>query len=567
MEITPKSFQEMAAQIIDAQPFFSDNSMPNGHATKLAEQANSIATEVAAMCPYMLDDSKLAPQLAKLKQRATNIGAWDPTKGEGSTERIAFAVEQIKGYGYTKEEAGVEALKKLQRNGYLNAIRDKRKKQEQLFQDPVNHYVKEQWIDSIVERQEIDHLLERTIDIATMTATQLAKLSQAFPSGNFVYHGAVTEQLVKILASGVLANAKALYEREKIAAKNEGREASIIRHNSGFEGISWSMNGIDALPGDRYHLAGFIGAPESILSDAQQLAIPSRPAPNEVLQISSAVEADRFYDAKTQFELYRNQGIFGELNSAFNNLLSVSMWKNNDNGQLCAEPMLYRAQRGLLAQPNYQERLRKLYAAQPDGTVRLNPDLLQQINNEVPVAAAWLQAVIDNGRLKDTAFFDKELPEVIDTVNADNIKELLAEMRKDWQPFEDVLDEEEEIAGSVEVPVEKMYFVAPQKDLEVWLKVMARSKHKPAGILLYDDKEVRLENFASLHMGDHSKLTNELQTAINPNNDSYINYADVLGSKLSDGMRAGYRHQVIAERHLSNRKTVRKIKGQLVVEK
>jgi hypothetical protein len=257
--------------------------------------------------------------------------------------------------------------------------------------------------------------------------------------------------------------------------------------------------------------------------------------------------------------------MLGESNSVFDNLFSVNMWKEKENRQFRDEPMLYQAKSSLLAQPNYQEQLRELYDAQPDGTIRLNPDLLQQIDNEIPVATVWLQAAIDMGRLKDTVFAGKEVPEIIDTLNDDNIKELFAEMRKDSQPVEDMLDEAEKVAGGVEVPVESMYFVAPRKDAEAWLRVIARSKHKPAGILLYDDKKVRLENFASLHRGDHTELTNELRTAIDPDNDDYINYADVLGSEFSDDMRVGHKHQVIAERHLLNRKTVRKIKGKLVV--
>lgn len=566
METILKSSQEMAAQLMDVYPYFSDGSMPEDHVTKLTKQARELKSEVKDMNPYMLPDNELTAKLAEVKTRATETGVWDPTKGEGADERSDYAVEKKIGYGYTPEEAALVAIKDLRRNGYLDAIRYNRKEQEQLFRDPVDEYIKEHVLDRIAENKEVEHLLERTIDITTLTPTELAKLSQDFPSGNFVYHGAGTEQLIKIIDSGALVNAKVLYEREKEVAKAEGRDAGIVHRNSGFEGISWSMNGIDALPGDRYHLAGFIGSPEAVLSDNQQLAVPSRPAPNEVIQISSEVEADRLYDAKTQFELYLNPGMIGELNSVLDNLLSIDMWKPEEASQFRDEPMLYQAKRGILAQPNYQEQLRQLYDTQPDGTIRLSSDLLQQVVNEIPVAAVWLQAVIDKGRLKDTVFAGQEVSEIIDNLDSDNIKELFAEMKKDSQPFEDIINESERVGGDVEIPVDNMYFVAPRKDIETWLRVFARSKHKPAGILLYDDKKVRLENFASSHKGDHTELTNELRTAINPDNSDYIKYADVLGSEFSDDMRAGHKHQVIAEQYLLNRKTVRKIKNKLVIQ-
>jgi len=567
METVPKSPQEMAAQMLDVYPYFSDYEMPNGEAARLDSRAKALKTEVETIKPYMLTDEELAPKLAEVKQRATESGVWRADRGDGAEERLAFAVEQKKGYGYTEEEATAGAISSLIRNGYLDAIRAKRKEQERLFKDPINEYLAAHEVETTTEKAELDKLLERTVDITTLTDVEVARLAQDFPSGNFVYHGTGTEQLVKILESGVLANARALYERENEAAKAEGREAEIIRRNSGFEGVSWSMNGIDALPGDRYHLAGFVAAPEAILNDTQQLAVPSRPAPNEVLQISAEVDANEFYDAKTQFELYRNPGMFGETNSAFDNLFSVSIWENEENRQFRDEPMLYQARRGLLARPNYQDQLRTLYSVDESGKIRLDPDLLQQIDNEIPVAAVWLQAAIDTGRLKGTQFADKELPEIIDELNSDNFKDLLDLSKQDWQEYEAVLDEAEKLAGNVEVPVESMYFVAPRKDAEAWLKVMARSPHKPAGILLYDDKKVRLENFASLHRGDHAKLTRELQTAINPENSDYIDYGQVLGAEFTDDMRTGHKHQVIAEKHLSNRGVIKKVDGKLVIER
>ncbi len=567
METVPKSPQEMAAQMLDVYPYYSDGSMPESEATRLGEQAKGLKAEIEDIKPYMLADDELMPKLTDVKQRATESGVWRADKGERADERLAYAVEQRKGYGYTEEEAVEGAVKELKRSGYLDAIRDKRKEQERLFKEPISEYIGGHEMEADTEKAELDKLLERTIDITTLSEAELSRLSHDFPSGNFVYHGTGTEQLVKILDTGALANAKALYEREDEAAKAEGREAGIVRRNSGFEGVSWSMNGIDALPGDRYHLAGFVAAPEAILSDTQQLSVPSRPAPSEVLQISGEVDAGQFYDAKTQLELYRNPGMFGETNSVFDNLVSVSMWADEENRQFRDEPMLYQAKRGLLDRPDYQDRLRELYSVNEAGKIRLDPDLLQQIDNEIPVAAVWLQAAIDTGRLQGTQFADKELPAIIDQLNDDNFRELFGSSKQDWEQYEAILDEAEKLAGNIEVPVESMYFVAPRKDAEAWLKVMARSPHKPAGILLYDDKKVRLENFASLHRGDHTELTNELRSAINPDNPEYIDYTQVLGTEFNDDMRIGHKHQVIAERHLSNRGAIKRVNGKLVIER
>ena len=210
--------------------------------------------------------------------------------------------------------------------------------------------------------------------------------------------------------------------------------------------------------------------------------------------------------------------------------------------------------------------MRDNYTTSDTGTIALSPELLSSTDEdaEIPVAAVWLQGLVDTGRLKGTDFEGMSTSEVISSIGEKNIKQLYTQLHKDADVYEAISKIEE---GAVAVPVEQMYFVAPRKDAEAWLKVIARSQHKPAGILLYDDKKVRLENFASLHRGDHTELTSELQAAIKPDNEDYIDYAEVLGTEFSDDMRTGHKHQVIAEKHLTNRGTIKKVNGKLLIER
>ncbi len=564
MEITPKSPQELVAQAKDAYPYFGGLSMPEDEVTRLDNHASELKEDIEELTPYTLPDQELASKLAEVQQRAVESGVWRADKGEGSEKRLTFATRKRQEWGYNQEEAATEAAKDLQRNGYLEAIRDQRKEKERLFRNPINEYIGRHQINAETEIQEMNSLLGRTVDIATLTEIERTRLAGDFPSGNFLYHGTGTEQLVKVLDSGVLASGQALHTREARAAEAESRDPEFIRRNSGFEGVSWSMNGIDALPGDRYHLAGFVAAPERVLTSKQQLAVPSRPAPNEVLQISDEIEANEFYDAKTQFELYGSVGMFGETNSVYNNLLAASKWKAEGQSKPSEEPMLYRARRGVLSQKNYREKLRELFSVDDNGVIQLDPDLLQQVDDEIPVAAVWLQAAIDTGRLKDTEFTSKDVLTIIGQLDEENVKELLRISHQDKQKYEEIIDENESHAENIEVPVESMYFVAPRKDAEAWLKVIARSDHKPAGILLYDDKKVRLENFASSHRGDHVELTEELRSAIEPG-EGYIDYSQVLGSEMRDDMRAGYKHHVIGDKHLQNRRSIKKAGDELVI--
>jgi hypothetical protein len=557
-EILSKSSQETAAQMMDVYPYFSDQLMPEGYATKMSERADELRAEIEAMDLSMLSNDELALKLSNIKQVAVRSGTWDPTKGEGAEERIAFAQEQVKRFGYDDDEAAAIAIKDLQGSGYLEAIRMKRKEQEHRFRDPINEYVGDHALDGGLEKQEIDGLLKRTIDLTTLTTNEFAQLAHDFPSGNFLYHGAGTDQLVKIIDSGVLVNAKALYEREDQAAQAEGREAGMVSRNSGYEGISWSMNGIDALPGDRYHMAGFVAAPEAVLPDGAQLAIPKRPSPNEVILLDGTIDANLYYEVNTQVELYEAHS----RNSVLGGLLELAIGQTMDG----ETPQLKKLAPKLESDPELEQSLKGGYETTVDNAIVLSPDLLsaEDTEGELPVAAVWLQALVDTDRLESTVFRGMNTSEVINAVNDENIQQLYNELHKDVDAVSGRLESE---PGNVEVPVENMYFVAPRKDAEAWLKVIARSQHKPAGIMLYDDKKVRLENFASAHKGDHAELTQELQAAIIPDNEEYISYAAVLGLAFTDDMRAGHKRQVIAERHLANRSTIRKIDDRLVVGK
>ena len=109
-----------------------------------------------------------------------------------------------------------------------------------------------------------------------------------------------------------------------MALVEDDPEASAFDMNSGFEGISWSMDGIDALPGTRGNIAGFLAAPEDVLGGETQLVVPSRPAPYEMLQTSKEVDPRELYTLKNQVETWGDGGFsFGEKNSVDGNLVRM----------------------------------------------------------------------------------------------------------------------------------------------------------------------------------------------------------------------------------------------------
>lgn len=350
-----------------------------------------------------------------------------------------------------------------------------------------------------------------------------------------------------------------------------GGERRFIKRNSGYEGVSWNYNDIGALPGDRYHLVGFLASPDRILSDDLQLAVPSRPAPHELILLNGNIDSQRFYSLKTQQELLMSFGI-GESNAVWSNIAQLSFYRENqakgESNIFAKECMLQTYVDQGQGDVEMAEALRGLYTVRQNGTIDFSTDLLQQVKDEVPVAAVWFQALIDTGRIKNVRGFEDvtTVRQAVERVDRDNYKEFLVELRKDKNYLEDAVKEEDDKVTSIGVSVSEMYLVVPNTDLDRYLKVLARCKVQPRGIIAYDHLAVRLENFASKHKGDDKPLADVLRVAI-PEGDGYIDYeSQILGTSITPDKMAGYRKHVVGEKYLKDRKSLRKDEqGKLVV--
>jgi len=199
------------------------------------------------------------------------------------------------------------------------------------------------------------------------------------------------------------------------------------------------------------------------------------------------------------------------------------------------------------------DKLRQLYQIQ-NSKIVLSPKLLQQTKEDsIPPAVVYMQALIDSDRLQHTSLSDKNLLELSNAVNPDTIKILNQMMKEDTKQYEETIDQSLQNDLDVEVNVNKTYFICPKKDLNTWLDIFSRldEQNIPKGILTYDDKKVRLENFASLHSGDHKQLSDSIQEVM-PHTPNRVDYSSFIGGKINDSMMRGYRKHVIGEEYLNH---------------
>lgn len=396
------------------------------------------------------------------------------------------------------------------------------------------------------EEARVEGLREKVIDLTEMEPGSLA---EAFPSGNYLFHGSTIQKIEKIFATGGLKNGVALAEDDP--------EISGLSMNSGFEGISWSMDGIDALPGTRGHIAGFLAAPEDILNDEEKLVIPSRPAPYEVLQISEAVRSEELYALKNQCETWGDGGVsMGEKNSVDSNIMWMVMYKEGDKFFGSSRVYNYDGDKSA-------EKLREYFTIDDAGEVIWDEDLYQKF--EVPPALPWFQSLIDSGRLAQNGFEKLDtVDKILEYAKADPkfVKTLLATERADSKPLQDEYAAMLDDAGAIRVRPEEMYFVTSHGDLEAWLKVMARTGVEPKGILLYDDRLVMLENFASKYEGNHEELGAEIGRAIGVDGDFWTRE---MGMDPRKAPRSGSVGQVLLESEVRHDRSIKLVDGNLEV--
>lgn len=560
-----KSPQELAAQVESVSNILYGNRSPKGEV--LRERYKNTRTQIEGLLERGLSNEELGQELDRIYKQGRRDGSYDPTVGENANEFITAEKERLIGFGFSAEEAETRARQDLSREGYLGELRSSRRRQEDEINKRFSEYDEAHPLTPEENAERMARLKEGVIVISD--PEQAKRLAENFPGGNFLYHGTEVTQAISILDSGELLNAKALADREETRVASEGGEKKLLKRNSGYEGISWNYREIGAMPGDRYHLVGFLASPVDVLTDGRQLAIPSRPAPHELILMDGDIDANHFYVSKTQQELIASISM-GDTNSVLSNISNLSSFREAQasGSSIPEESILNNFSKSGLTDQEMRMMLKSMYSARDNGTIELSPDLLQQAKNDIPVAAVWFQALIDTGRIKNVKGFEDitTVRETIERITPDNSRNFYDEIRTDNRFLAEEVKSEDDKVGSISVPTSDAYLVIPNTDLDRWLGVLARTKVQPKGIVVYDHMAVRLENFASMHRGDNQGLTDILQSAIPPT-EGHIDYeSQILGEEITPNKMVGYRKHVIAEKHLEHRKVLRKDpQGNLVV--
>lgn len=404
-------------------------------------------------------------------------------------------------------------------------------------------------------------------------------LRQDFPSGVYLFHSARTEQIDEIFESGHILNAGAIMDQKTINERkrllDEGKTSEeieqelkkvSINYNSGQEGISWSVNGIDAMPGTTGHIAGFVAAPEYVLGN-DKLVLPSRPAPYELLQVPEKMDAEKFYEVKKQFDVWGYKTVSPvEKASVESGILALKFVaedrrKGDTKSYFSSFLESFKNRGGLAA-----EELRKYYKYSKDGHLEIDEELSQQKfdENYLPPAAVFIQALIDRGDFKNSPAEGKNVNEIIEMCFESNDWSifLLGKERQESKWYADTYEAEIDRIGNVSANIQNMYFVTCRRDLGSWAKKMKEIGYVPKGILLYDENEVVKENFARFKSEDNLKLEQEINHVVGVDKDFW---RLGMGMDVEKMEKSGYMDHVLRGSDIDHQTEVKLVDGELQV--
>lgn len=559
--IWKKSPQELAAQITDTYSDFKYTHLADGE--KYDEFYAQLKERLQALVQLGVGDEDLRAGIVDLETKAKEMGIFIPLKDKGG-ERLVL---ELKKYYLASDieavDVGTNVDDDLKDRGFVAELRRKRMFHEWDIKKKFDSVVAANPLSSETDEELREQLRKRCIHLEDVEATK--SVAKDFVGGNFLYHGTYVEQGIDILQSGELKNFKMLGEDEDNRVSREGGEKRPLRRQTGYEGVSWNYNQVSALPGDRYHLVGFLADPATVLGDNYQLCVPSRPALHELILINKEIDPDFYYSVKIQDELLKKLGMFGGINSVLSNLIDLKMYLDDqardEHNPFQEKSMMVDFVETTMNDEEMAKILRQKYSIRKNGTIRFSPDLVRQGKERIPVGAVWIQALIDSGRIKNVDGFTdcRTYREVIGRFKDCGV--FFAELKRDGRYVEGMSDLNDEQVKPIGIPVREIYFVVSDLDIEGWLNVLVRCKPAewPRGILLYDHKKIRLEHFESIHRGDFGALTESLRKAI-PKSNSYLDYEkDILGTAITEEVITGLHDELISEYYIKARKSIQKV--------
>lgn len=370
-----------------------------------------------------------------------------------------------------------------------------------------------------VKRKGLETRVIRNNEASPELAQELREL---FPSGNYLVHGTSVEGALSVAGDGGGA-IKSVAEIRKNDEKFKGK--------GGFLGVSFSYDGVRALPGTWRHMTMFSTSPEKALGDNKKLVVPYYAADRELQLVGTSYDRNLAVYVESTLDFYGLKNLIGGggVISDFAEMESPYEYKK---GETPIESDLNKLANGELKAEDVSSKYQVT-----DGKLSVVPDITEQDVSLGLMYSDYLLKHTPEGRELGKSIENATPQELLDLYNKTIYRgrEIIADVERASEVLNDSM--------ATSVDIEDTVMFVPEGDVDKWLNVFSRTEKAPKAFVAFSPQEgPRVPNW-KLPEGDWEKAEQTIEKTLNMAGvqEPSIPFPQVTGKEITDNEIIGER--------------------------
>jgi len=407
------------------------------------------------------------------------------------------ARDVVSGVGYDNDKVRVKLQELVEGNPeeykfFLWSLRLSIKENEKEVGDAFNGFLEShpETEDSKIRRTELE---QRVVRSTEMTTEQEQNIRELFPSGNYLVHGTSVEGALSVAGDTDVA-LKSVSEIRKGDEKFKGK--------GGFLGISFSYNGVRALPGTWRHMSLLVTSPEKAVGDDKKLVVPYYAADRELQLVGNSYDRDLAVYVESTLDFYGLKNLISG-GGVISDFVELENPYEHKKGETPIERDLQRLKSGELKPEDIEKKYKVV-----DGRLTVVPDVMEQDISPGLVYSDYLLKHTPEGRELGKSIEQMTPQGLIDLYNKTIYKgrEMIADVERAAGVLSDSM--------ATSVDIEDTVMFIPEGDVNKWLDVFSRVKKAPKTFITFSSQEgPRVPNW-KLPEGDWQKAEQTVISAL-----------------------------------------------------
>ena len=379
--------------------------------------------------------------------------------------------------------------------------------------------------ENAVSQARKEELRKRVIslgDEAVASGELTQGLKDVFPSGNYLVHGTSLEGGLAVAADkdGKL---KSVAEIRKTDEKFKGK--------AGFMGVSFSYDGVGALPGTWRHMAMFVTSPELALKDGdKKLVVPYYAANKELQLVGSNYDRNVATYVDSTMDFFGLSNIMGN-KGVIHDFIELETPYNTTAGNTPIEKDLKRLKAGEIKPEDITGQYEVV-----EGKFKINPSAMEGQISEGTIWADYLLKYSEEGRKLGKTLADVTPSELVGLHK--KTKEDVRGIVRDVERVADVMTG----GSAASVAIEDTVMFIPRSDVDKWLDVFSRTGKAPRAFVAFSPTEgPKVPNW-KIPEGEWDKAENVVNGLMQKVGVSQptLPFSEVIGKEVAEADLTGY---------------------------